>query len=167
MNGIEKRLEKPKGKWVEELPKVLRAYQTTLRKAKNEMPYFLAFDFEVIIPLEVDLPTIWTEAYDANHNEEVLARDLDLANERRENALIQMANYQKHLAKTYNQKVQHRIFNWGPRPEKGCWKHQGPNRREAWTELERALQNSQARRQRRLLPQRFIGQTSSKILKFQ
>ncbi|GFS36321.1 hypothetical protein Acr_00g0045360 [Actinidia rufa] len=45
-----------------------------------------------------------------SHNEEVLAQDLDLANERRENALIQMANYQKQLAKTYKQKVKHRQF---------------------------------------------------------
>ncbi|GFZ14410.1 hypothetical protein Acr_24g0006000 [Actinidia rufa] len=72
------------------------------------MPYSMAFGFEVVIPLEVGLSTIWTEAYDASHNEEVLARDLDLANERRENALIRMADYQKQLAKTYNQKVQHR-----------------------------------------------------------
>ena len=59
------------------------------------MLYSLAFGFEAIIPLEVGLPTIRTEAYDTNHNEEVLALDLDLADERRENALIQMADYQK------------------------------------------------------------------------
>ena len=59
------------------------AYQTTLQKATNETPYALAFEFEAVIPLEVSLPTIQTEAYDINHNEEVLARDLDLADERR------------------------------------------------------------------------------------
>ena len=62
------------------------------------------FGFKTIIPLEFDLPTIQTNSY----NEEVLAWDLDLTNERRENALIRMANYQKQLAKTYNQKVQHK-----------------------------------------------------------
>ena len=93
MNGIEKRLEKPKGKWVEELPKVLWAYQTTPRKAMNETPYSLAFDFEVVFPLEVSLSIIQTETYNYNNNSEVLARDLDLANERRENALVQKANY--------------------------------------------------------------------------
>ena len=113
MYGIKKRLEKGKGKWVEELPNVLWAYRTTSRKATNEMPYVLAFGLETVIPLVVGLPTIRTEAYNANHNEEVLAQDQDLAKERRENALIRMTDYQKQLAKIYNQKVQHRDFTMG------------------------------------------------------
>ena len=95
MNGIKKRLKKSKGKWVEKLPSILWAYQTTPQKATNEMPYAWAFGFKFIIPLEVSLPIIRTEAYDISHNEEVLARDLDLADERRKNALIRMANYHK------------------------------------------------------------------------
>ena len=57
------------------------------RKATNETPYSLAFDFEAVIPLDVGLSTIRTEVYDASHNEEVLAQDLDLTEERREIAL--------------------------------------------------------------------------------
>ncbi|XP_057484915.1 uncharacterized protein LOC130771317 [Actinidia eriantha] len=94
MIGIKKRLEKAKGKWVEELANVLWAYRTTLRKATNETPYSLAFGFEAVIPLEVGLPTIRKEAYDLTHNNNVLARDLDLAEEKRDNALIRMADYQ-------------------------------------------------------------------------
>ncbi|GFZ09156.1 hypothetical protein Acr_20g0009640 [Actinidia rufa] len=95
MNGIKKRLEKAKGKWVDELANVLWAYQTTPWKATNEMPYSLAFGFEAVISLEVGLPTIWIEAYDTTHNNEVLARDLDLIEERRDNELIRMDDYQK------------------------------------------------------------------------
>ncbi|GFY95165.1 hypothetical protein Acr_10g0005500 [Actinidia rufa] len=113
MNGIKKRLEKAKGRWVDELANVLWAYRTTPRKATNETPYSLAFGFEAVIPLEVGLPTIRTEAYNTSHNNEVLARDLDLAEERRENALIRMADYQKQLAKSFNQKVQRREFEVG------------------------------------------------------
>ena len=58
MNGIKKRLEKAKEKWVDELANVLWAYRTTSRKATNEMLYSLAFGFEAVIPLEVGLPTI-------------------------------------------------------------------------------------------------------------
>ena len=81
MNGIKKRLEKTKDKWVEKLPNVLWAYRTTPWKTTNKMPYSLAFGFEAIIQLEVGLPIIRTEVYDVSHNEEVLARDLDLAEE--------------------------------------------------------------------------------------
>ena len=68
----------------------------------------LAFMFKVVIPLEVGLHTIRTEAYDSSHKKEILSRDLNLVDERRENALIQMADYQMQLTKTYNQMVQHR-----------------------------------------------------------
>ncbi|GFY86367.1 hypothetical protein Acr_05g0000060 [Actinidia rufa] len=62
---------------------------------------------------QVGLPTIRTEAYNTSNNNEVLARDLDLAEERRENALIRMADYQKQLAKSFNQKVLRREFELG------------------------------------------------------
>ena len=78
MNGIKKRLEKAKGKWVEELENVLWAYRTTSQKAMNKTPYALASRFEAVILLEVDLPIVRTEAYDVSHNEKVLAQDLDL-----------------------------------------------------------------------------------------
>ncbi|XP_057482051.1 uncharacterized protein LOC130768985 [Actinidia eriantha] len=113
MSGIKKRLEKAKGKWVDELANVLWAYRTTLRKATNETPYSLAFGFEAVIPLEVGLPTIWIEAYDLTHNNDVLAQDLDLAEERRDNTLIRMADYQKQLAKSFNKKVRWREFAVG------------------------------------------------------
>ena len=71
----QEKLKKAKGKWVEELPNILWAYQTTPRKATNETPYTLAFGFEVVIPLEVGLPTIHTKAYDVSHIEEVLDWD--------------------------------------------------------------------------------------------
>ena len=102
MNGIKKRLEKVKGKWVEKLPKIFWAYRTTPRKVTNETPYVLAFKFKAIIPLEVSLTTIRNEAYNISHNTEVLSWDLDLIDERRENALIWMAEYHKQLAKTYD-----------------------------------------------------------------
>ena len=54
---------------------------------------------------------IRTETYDIRHNEEVLARNLDLADERRENAIIRMADYQKQLSKMYTPKVQHKQFS--------------------------------------------------------
>ena len=71
------------------------------------------FRFKALISLEVGLPTIRTKAYKKTNNFEVLARDLNLAKERRENVLVRMANYQKQLAKTYNRKVQHKEFSIG------------------------------------------------------
>ena len=54
------------------------AYRTTPRKVMNETYYALAFGFKGVIPLEVELPTMQTEAYDVSHNAEVLSRELNL-----------------------------------------------------------------------------------------
>ena len=59
------------------------------------------------------MPIIRIAAYNASHNEEVLSRHLDLADKRRKNVLIWMADYHKQLAKIYNQKVQDREFSVG------------------------------------------------------
>ena len=84
MNGIKKKLEKAKGKLVEKLPNVLWAYRTTPRKSTNKTPYAWAFRFEIVISLNVGLPTILTEAYDVSDNAKVSAWDLNFADERRE-----------------------------------------------------------------------------------
>jgi len=55
MNGLKKRLEGTKGKWAEELPIVLWAYQTTLIRSTGETPFFLTYGVEVVIPAEINL----------------------------------------------------------------------------------------------------------------
>ncbi|GFS42015.1 hypothetical protein Acr_00g0077690 [Actinidia rufa] len=80
MNGIKKRLEKAKGKWVEELPNVLWAYRTTSLKATNKMPYSLAFSFETMIPLESSDGQVYTSPPAATDLEvAVLASSLQFA----------------------------------------------------------------------------------------
>ena len=63
------------------------------------------FEFEAIILLEVSFPTLQIEAYDNSHIVEVLARDLDLANERRENAQIPEAISQALQPKSSTQTI--------------------------------------------------------------
>ncbi len=46
-----------------------------------------------MIPLEVGLPTLRSEEYDQENNELMLAKDLDLAQERRDLAMIRLASY--------------------------------------------------------------------------
>ena len=58
LNGIKRKLEAAKGKWVEELPSILWTYRTTIRKFTNETPFALAFGVEAVIPLEIGMLTI-------------------------------------------------------------------------------------------------------------
>ena len=55
MNELKKRLDGTKGRWVEELPYVLWAYRTTLRRSTGETPFSLTYGTEVVISAEVNL----------------------------------------------------------------------------------------------------------------
>ena len=49
MNGLEKRLDDAKGRWVEELPHVLWTYRTP-RKSTGETPFSMTYGAEAVIP---------------------------------------------------------------------------------------------------------------------
>ncbi|RVW13404.1 hypothetical protein CK203_102339 [Vitis vinifera] len=54
---LKKMLEEAKGKWVDELPKVLWAYRTTLRRPTRTTPFVLAYGMEAITPTKIGMPT--------------------------------------------------------------------------------------------------------------
>ena len=94
MNGLKKRLDNAKGRWVEELPHVLWTYRTTPRKSTGETPFSMTYEAEVVIRLEINFSTQRTSAFCPNANEELLEKSLDLIEERRESAMVQLAYYQ-------------------------------------------------------------------------
>ena len=105
LKGIKKRLEEAKGRWVEELPTILWTFRTTPQSSTGETPFSLTYGVEAVIPLEVRLPTLRSEQYDRENNELMLARDMDLAQERRDLAMIRLASYQGDLKKKYGRSV--------------------------------------------------------------
>ncbi|XXG90595.1 hypothetical protein AAC387_Pa12g2323 [Persea americana] len=110
LDGIKKRLDRAKGRWAEELPSVLSAYRTTPMRSTSATPFSLAYGMEAVIPLEVGLLTLRSELCDQGLNDLNVARELNLAEERREAAAIRLAAYQQQLAKGYNPKVKERKF---------------------------------------------------------
>lgn len=113
LNGLKKRLDRAKGRWVQELPSVLWAYRTTPRRSTSATPFSLAYGMEAVIPFEVGLPTLRSELFHQDENNVNLARELNLAEERRETAAIRLASYQQQLARGYNQRVRERRFAVG------------------------------------------------------
>ncbi|KAL6334899.1 hypothetical protein AAG906_023704 [Vitis piasezkii] len=95
ITALKKRLEQAKGKWVEELPGVLWAYRTTPGRPTGNTPFALAYGMDAIIPTEIGLPTIRTEAGKQDDANAELGRNLDWADEVRETASIRMADYQQ------------------------------------------------------------------------
>ena len=97
LSGLKKRLDDAKGKWVEELPHVLWTNRTTPRRSTGETPFSMTYGVEAVIPFESRFPTTRTSSFNRKDNDENLARGLDLIDEKRENAMVQLAHYQQKL----------------------------------------------------------------------
>ena len=97
MSGLKKRLDDPKGRWVEELPHVLWTYRTTPRRSTGEMPFSMTYGAEAVIPLETGFPTLRISFFTPSSNDGLLEKSLDLTKERRENTMVQLAYYQHKL----------------------------------------------------------------------
>ena len=68
---------------------------------------------DAVIPTEIGLPTIRTDAAKQNDANTELGRNLDWADEVRESAAIRMADYQQRASAHYNRKVKPRSFKNG------------------------------------------------------
>ncbi|RVW61781.1 Gypsy retrotransposon integrase-like protein 1 [Vitis vinifera] len=113
ITALKKRLEQAKGKWVEELPGVLWAYRTTPGRPTGNTPFALAYGMDAVIPTEIGLPTIRTEAAKLDDASIEIGRNLDWVDEVRESAAIQMADYQQRASAHYNRKVRPKSFKNG------------------------------------------------------
>ena len=102
---LKKKLGDRKGDWVDDLPKVLWAYQTTRRTPTEETPYALAFGIEAVIPVELGSKSLRVGTFEVETNEEELKLHLDLLQEKRDQAQITMSAYQERVAKYFNRKV--------------------------------------------------------------
>ena len=113
VSGLKKRLDDAKGKWVEELPHVFWTYRTTPRRSTRETPFSMTYGVEAVIPLETGFPTSRTSSFNPRDNDEQLTKSLDLIEEKRENAMVQLAYYQQKLKQGYDAKVKLRPLTPG------------------------------------------------------
>ena len=57
----------------------------------------MTYGAEVVIPLETDFSTTRTSSFNPKDNDEQLPRNLDLIEEKRKDAMVQLAYYQQKL----------------------------------------------------------------------
>ena len=67
----------------------------------------------VVIPLENGFPTIRTSTFTSDGNDELLKKYLDLVEEQRKNAMVQLAYYQHKLKQGYDMNVKLRPLAQG------------------------------------------------------
>ena len=98
---------------MEELLHVLWTYRTTPRRSTGENPFSMTYGADTIIPLETGFPTTRTSSFNPKDNDEQLTRSLDLIEEKRENAIVQLAHYQQKLKQSYDTNVKLRSLTPG------------------------------------------------------
>ncbi|GKB53620.1 reverse transcriptase domain-containing protein [Tanacetum coccineum] len=111
--GIKARLDERSKDWIEELPHVLWAHRTMIKSSNGETPFSLTYGTEAVIPAEIGMPTLRTTEIDLTKNNEALGMNLDLIEERREQAAIQEAKSKKKMEKYYNSRVSSISFKPG------------------------------------------------------
>ncbi|KAK2996907.1 hypothetical protein RJ639_025764 [Escallonia herrerae] len=113
VEGLKKKLNEAKGAWVDELPKVLWAYRTTPHSVTGETPFSLCYGTEVMLPVEIGVPTIRALHFSELNNDVGLRANLDLVEEARTQAHIRSVIVKQRVARYYNQKVRSKQFNEG------------------------------------------------------
>ena len=70
----------------------------------------MTYGTEVVIPLEMRFPMLRTSLFTPDRNDNLLERNLDLIEEQRENAMVQLAYYQQKLKQGYDSSVKLRLL---------------------------------------------------------
>ena len=81
------------GKWVDELSHVLWTYRIIPCRSTRETLFSMTYGAKAMIPLETRFPTLRTSLFTPDNNDNLLENSLDLVEERRENAMVQLAYY--------------------------------------------------------------------------
>ena len=72
VNGLKRRLEGTKGRWVEELPNVLWAYWMTLRRSMGETSFSITYGMKMVILAEVNLCSARVSEFALTENNKLL-----------------------------------------------------------------------------------------------
>nr|GFB37532.1 reverse transcriptase domain-containing protein [Tanacetum cinerariifolium] len=111
--GIKAWVEERSEDLIEEIPHVLWAHRTMIKTSNGKMPFSLTYEIEAVILAEIGTPTLRTAKIDIMQNDEALEINLNLLEERREQAAIHEARSKAKIKKYYNSKVRHTSFKPG------------------------------------------------------
>ena len=81
VNGLKKRPDDAKGKWVEELSHILLTYQTTPHRSTGETSFSITYGAKAAILLETGFRTLRTISFTPGDNDGLLEKSLDLIEE--------------------------------------------------------------------------------------
>ncbi|GKC27712.1 reverse transcriptase domain-containing protein [Tanacetum coccineum] len=86
--GIKARLGRENKNWLKEISHVLWAHRTMIKSSNGDTPFSLTYGTKAVIPAEIGMPTFRTAEVNVDKNDEALEINLDLIEEKREQAAI-------------------------------------------------------------------------------
>ncbi|GKB07869.1 reverse transcriptase domain-containing protein [Tanacetum coccineum] len=111
--GIQARLGEDNRNWVEEVSHILWEHRTMIKTSNEDTPFSLTYGTEVVIPVEIGMPSLRCAEVNQAENDEGLLLNLDILEERREKVAVREARNKAKMEKYYNAKVRSTSF----RPE--------------------------------------------------
>nr|GEY86127.1 reverse transcriptase domain-containing protein [Tanacetum cinerariifolium] len=108
----------PGGTWKSQIPNsnnrlLYDAHRTMIKSSNEDTPFSLTYGTKVVIPSEIGMHTIRTTKVDIVQNAKALEINLDLLEERREQAVIREAKSKAKMEKYYNYKIRNTSFKPG------------------------------------------------------
>ncbi|XP_070040423.1 uncharacterized protein [Nicotiana tomentosiformis] len=113
--------------WHEKLPFALLEYRTTVCTSTRATPYLLVYGIKVVIPAEVDIPSLRIiQEAELSDAEWIRSRyeQLALIDGKRMNAVCHGQLYQNRMSRTFNKRVKPRQFAPGQLVLKQIFPHQ-------------------------------------------
>lgn len=113
---LKKTVHRHRRNWHDRLFEALWAYRVTVRTPTQATPYSLVFGSEAVLPLEVELPSLWVAIQDEiTRDEQIRLRfqELDTLEEGRLNALQDLELYRKNMVRAYDKLFKPRVFRKG------------------------------------------------------
>jgi transposase InsO family protein len=107
------RLNKSGRKWLQELPAVVWSLRTTSSRARGFTPFFLVYNAEVVLPMDLEYGSPRVRGYNEGTNQRAREDSLDQLDEARTVVLMHPARYQQALRRYQARKIQRRDFNKG------------------------------------------------------
>ncbi|XP_068492052.1 uncharacterized protein [Phaseolus vulgaris] len=110
LRGLKRRLDKAKGTWTEEVPRIGWAYHTTPQSTTKERPFSLVYGSDAIILVEIHENSPHFQNFLVEESNEERKVNLDLLDEVREEARIKAEALKRRVEYQYSSKLRPRQF---------------------------------------------------------
>jgi len=105
LRELKRRLEKAKGTWAEEVPRIVWAYHTTPHSSTKETPLSLVYGSDAVIPVEIHKSSPRFQSFVAEESNEERKVNLNLLDEVREEARIKAEALKRRVEHQYSSKI--------------------------------------------------------------